>query len=120
MVEGLEIAEEIEVAEAATEIETVSVEDLPKNVQESYKNYSEYTNKKGKSPWNNNAGPKPGRAGKRYYNSDGKLPDGNYKEYDVNAQTGQTRDGQRFLRNEETGEVYYTADHYDTFLKIGE
>lgn len=123
----LEVGEATEAAEVvleteaiATEIETVSIDELPKNVQESYKNYTEYTTKKGKSPWNNNAGPKPGKAGQIWGNEENKLPKGNYTEYDVNPKTGPRRDGERFIRNDNSGEIYYTADHYNTFLKIGE
>lgn len=122
----LEVGEATETAEVvleteaiATEIETVSIDELPKNVQESYKNYTEYTTKKGNSPWNNNAKPNGGKAGSAFNNEPPILPEGEYIEYDVNSPGNKGRDGQRFVRNKSAGEVYYTADHYNTFLKIG-
>ncbi len=59
------------------------------------------------------------RAGKKYLNDDGLLPSGNYTEYDVNGNTKPNkRDGESFARNDETGEVYYTNNHYENFIKI--
>lgn len=28
------------------------------------------------------------------------------------------KDSRRFVRDTQTGDVYYTADHYETFIKI--
>ena len=48
----------------------------------------------------NNGKPPEGYVGGRTFkNKEGKLPQGNYREYDVN------------------GTVWYTDDHYDTFKK---
>lgn len=49
-----------------------------------------------------------------------KLPAGNYKEYDVNKKNGKDRDGQRFVRNIDTGDIYFTSDYYNTFVMIKE
>ncbi len=98
-----------------------NINDLPYNVQDSYTKYSNYSTKKGKSPWNNNATPHGSatRSGKKYLNDDGLLPSGNYIEYDVNGTTKPNkRDGERFVKNDETGEVYYTNNHYENFIKI--
>jgi guanyl-specific ribonuclease Sa len=64
-------------------------------------------------------------AGSKYANRDGKLPttdsSGNpitYKEFDVNNKfPNQSRDAQRFVKGSD-GSVYYTDDHYTTFIKI--
>ena len=88
--------------------------DIPKNAQESYRNYDKYG-------WKGNA---PGQtsgtaAGGKYRNRDGKLPttdaQGNsitYQEWDVNnKQPGKSRDGERFVTGSD-GSVYYTNNHY--------
>ena len=41
-----------------------------------------------------------------------------YYEYDVNNRIqGMPRDGERFVRDD-TGNMYYTNDHYRTFIQI--
>ena len=41
-----------------------------------------------------------------------------YYEYDVNNRIqGMPRDGERFVRDD-TGNIYYTNDHYRTFIQI--
>ncbi len=79
------------------------------------------------SGWKGNvSGQTPGTAaGSKYLNRDGKLPttdsSGNaitYKEFDVNNKLpGLARDSERFVRGSD-GSVYYTNDHYRSFIKI--
>lgn len=65
------------------------------------------------------------KAGGTYLNKDLKLPtsDSNgrsitYKEYDINNKApNQDRDSFRFIKGSD-GSVYYTNDHYGTFIKI--
>lgn len=61
-----------------------------------------------------------GESGRTYSNKPPTHPEGKYIKYDVNSPGVNGRDKQRFVRNQETGDVYYTQDHYNTFLKIGE
>ncbi|HBT94845.1 MAG TPA: ribonuclease [Coriobacteriia bacterium] len=109
--------------------ETVSkdLSSLPQNVQDSYKGYEG-------SGWQ---GQRPGStegtgAGGAYHNRDdgtgsgGKLPTEDvtgkpiaYKEYDVNDRVpGAGRDEERFVIGSD-GSVYYSNDHYASFVKIG-
>jgi guanyl-specific ribonuclease Sa len=71
----------------------------------------------------NGAAPKGFKGGKLYQNmpKEGaqKLPEGiNYKEYDVNPYVkGQNRGTERIIVGDD-GSVWYTNNHYDTFIKI--
>lgn len=103
------------------EISEVDISELPLNVQESYKNYE---NENWTGPHIDST---PGtKGGGEFSNRDGDLPsideNGNlisYKEFDVNNKPtdGTGRDGERFIIGSD-GSVYYTGDHYDTFVKI--
>ena len=75
-------------------------------------------------------GPRPDqtpgtRGGRSYKNYDKTLPqtdgEGNditYREFDVNNKIeGQNRDAERFIIGSD-GSIYYTNDHYQTFIKI--
>lgn len=94
--------------------------DLPDNVQDTFSKYE-------KNGWNGNFnGQTPGtNAGRTFKNSDNKLPSvdskGNpitYREFDVNNKiAGQARDAERFVRGS-NGSVYYTNNHYQTFIKL--
>lgn len=110
-----------EAGKAIGDIPKKTFSELPDNVQESYKKYD-------KISWSGNfENATPGTsAGRKYKNRDGLLPniDKNggaitYKEYDVNnLPAGATsRDGCRFVRGSD-GSIYYTSDHYKTFIKI--
>lgn len=65
------------------------------------------------------------KAGGRWGNYDDQLPeydDNNneitYKEFDVNDKIdGRSRDAERFVVGSD-GSVYYTYDHYDSFIKV--
>lgn len=48
------------------------------------------------------------------------LPKGNYREYTVETPGLNNRGAQRIVHNIDTGEKYYTGDHYKTFKKIKE
>lgn len=73
---------------------------------------------------NNGAPPKEYKGGRTYKNTpleDGaqKLPEGvNYKEYDINLYVkGQNRGAERIVIGDD-GSVWYTDDHYYTFVQI--
>lgn len=69
----------------------------------------------------NNGHPLEGYVGgTRFKNYEQQLPPGvNYKEYDVNPKPdeGQRRDAKRLVMGDD-GSVYYTDDHYHTFIRI--
>ena len=97
-----------------------NLDDLPDNALEMFGKYD-------KAGWQGTVpGQTPGTAaGSKYLNKDGKLPTmdnaGNsmtYKEFDVNNKLpNANRDAQRFLKGSD-GSIYYTDDHYSTFIKI--
>ena len=60
----------------------------------------------------------PGKSigGDRFGNYEGLLPDGDYRECDVNY-TGGYRGAERLIYGED-GSVYYTNDHYKTFTQL--
>lgn len=71
-----------------------------------------------KSGWKGQVSGGPAYAGKEYRNFDKKLPlNTRYREFDVNKKMGKSRDSVRFLRGD-NGTVYYTDDHYKTFIRI--
>ena len=99
---------------------TTPINTLPQNVQDAYNNYSK----------NNWAGKYSGqtpktKAGGKYQNRNGALPTQTnsgdqitYREYDVNnCPDNAKRDSHRFVVGSD-GSVYYTFDHYKTFIKI--
>lgn len=91
---------------------------LPQNAKDSFDKYDA-------SGWSGSLpGQTPGTAaGGRHLNRDRKLPStdnkGNtitYKEFDVNNKLpNQCRDAERFVAGSD-GSVYYTKDHYGTFM----
>ena len=101
-------------------IPKINYSDLPTNVQNSYKKYSDIK-------WEGNfKGQTEGTAaGKKFKNADNSLPNIDkhdspitYKEFDVNNKLpSKGRDGERFVRGSD-GSVYYTDDHYKTFKQI--
>ena len=54
--------------------------------------------------------------GDRFGNYEQSLPDGNYKECDVNYEGGYRGD-ERLVYSDE-GAIYYTDDHYETFTQL--
>ena len=60
----------------------------------------------------------PGKSigGSRYNNYEHNLPDGNYRECDINY-TGGYRGAERLVYSDD-GRVYYTADNYKTFEQL--
>lgn len=62
--------------------------------------------------------PPPGYVGGRvFHNRERRLPQGRYREYDVNPKIrGRPRDAERIVIEQITGQAYYTADHYRTFV----
>ena len=94
-------------------------DELPENVQDSLKNYEG-------NDWNGKSDKTSGtKDGGSFRNDEGKLPkqdaygnDIQYRECDVNnKQTVQSRDAERFVTGSD-GTVYYTDDHYETFIKV--
>ena len=74
----------------------------------------------------NGAAPQGYRGGRTYRNipvneGDQLLPEGvNYKEYDINPYVrGQNRGAERIVIGDDDS-VWYTNDHYHTFIKVEE
>ena len=101
-------------------IPKVPLDDLPENVKRAYIEYE-------KVGWKGNyKGQTVGTsAGGKYSNREGKLPSYNskhqrldYREYDVNSRPfGGSRDNERLVRDND-GDVYYSPDHYETFIEV--
>ena len=72
--------------------------------------------------WNSSQGnlwdvaPQKSIGGDKFGNREGLLPDGNYHECDVNYQGGY-RGAERLIYSD-SGEIYYTDDHYRTFTQL--
>jgi guanyl-specific ribonuclease Sa len=64
--------------------------------------------------------PLPGYVGGRtFHNRERHLPQGHYREYDVNPKLpGRPRDAERIVIEQKTGKAYYTGDHYRTFIPL--
>jgi len=62
----------------------------------------------------------PGYAGGGVFqNRERRLPRGHYREYDVNPKVrGRSRDAERIVIEQDTGNAYYTDDHYRTFIPL--
>jgi guanyl-specific ribonuclease Sa len=69
-----------------------------------------------------NWSPPPGlKGGKPYLNTNGKLPPGDYREYDIYpAPAGGGRGPKRLVmdKNDPVGNSWYTADHYVGFVSF--
>jgi ribonuclease T1 len=65
-----------------------------------------------------NGEPPPGHVGGRvFHNRERRLPRGRYREYDVNPRVrGKDRGPERIVIDRDTGQAWYTADHYRTFV----
>jgi|GEM_PF-3486182 guanyl-specific ribonuclease Sa len=59
-------------------------------------------------------------AGGTYYNDDGQLPSGDsFQEFDVNPRScGAHRDAVRIVVDMDSGQVWYSPDHYSDFYEI--
>ena len=66
--------------------------------------------------------PLPGYVGGREFrNRERRLPQGHYREYDVNPKVrGRSRDAERIVIEQDTGKAYYTGNHYRTFIPLNE
>ena len=101
-------------------IPKVDIDSLPPNVQNAFHKYN-------KAGWKGNvSGQTPGTgAGGKWKNKNGTLPKtdarGNsidYREFDVNNKAPDAgRDAQRFVVGSD-GTVYYTGNHYKSFVEI--
>ncbi len=58
------------------------------------------------------------RDGSIFKNKEGRLPEGNYREYTVITPGKSNRGARRIVRETETGKTYYTDDHYRNFVQI--
>jgi len=67
-----------------------------------------------------NGEPLPGYVGGRVFgNREGRLPRGEYREYDVNPKRpGKNRGTERIVIEQRTGKAYYSRDHYETFTPM--
>ena len=61
----------------------------------------------------------PGKCigGNYFGNYEGALPDGNYKECDIDTLGKKNRGAKRMIYSDD-GRIYYTADHYKTFEQL--
>ena len=61
----------------------------------------------------------PGKCigGDYFGNYEGKLPDGNYHECDIDTLGKSSRGAKRIIYSD-TGEIYYTDDHYESFTQL--
>jgi len=57
--------------------------------------------------------------GDRFGNREGLLPEGNYRECDVNTLGEDSRGAERLVWDDE-GNIYYTGDHYESFELVYE
>jgi ribonuclease T1 len=66
--------------------------------------------------------PLPGYVGGREFrNRERRLPQGHYREYDVNPKVhGRSRDAERIVIEQDTGRAYYTGNHYRIFIPLNE
>ncbi|MGX2973066.1 ribonuclease domain-containing protein [Helicobacter sp. T3_23-1059] len=101
-------------------IAEVRLNSLHKDTQEAYYGYKRHK-WQGKYPNQdiNAKNPSAIRANGTFHNSDKLLPENlttskGYKEYDVVNKY----DPRRFVRDMDNGDIYYTTDHYKTFVKI--
>lgn len=64
--------------------------------------------------------PLPGYIGGwEFRNRERRLPQGHYREYDVNPKVrGRPRDAERIVIEYQTGKAFYTGDHYRTFIPL--
>ncbi len=53
-----------------------------------------------------------------FKNKEGKLPEGNYREYTVDTPGATDRGARRVVQDMDTGKTYYTEDHYVNFIQI--
>ena len=106
--------------EDSGKIKVGNLDELPDTAKNSYSSYD------GKGWDGNYSGQTPGTAaGSAYRNSNGMLPKTDslgdkitYREFDVNNHiAGAGRDAERFIVGSD-GSIYYTNDHYTTFIKI--
>ncbi|WP_459991794.1 RHS repeat-associated core domain-containing protein [Methylosoma difficile] len=53
-----------------------------------------------------------------FRNDEGRLPEGNYREYTVDTLGASNRGIRRIVQDADTGRTYYTDDHYKNFTQI--
>jgi ribonuclease T1 len=61
--------------------------------------------------------PPPGhKGGRRFRNEDGRLPPGEYREYDLPP--GRPRRAERVVIEQNSGRAYLSPDHYNSFVSV--
>ena len=55
--------------------------------------------------------------GDHFGNYEGILPEGDYKECDIDTHNYKNRGSRRLIYSDE-GEYYYTKDHYESFSEV--
>lgn len=53
-----------------------------------------------------------------FQNREGRLPEGDYREYTVDTPGATNRGKRRIVQDQETGRTFYTDDHYHNFVEI--
>ena len=53
-----------------------------------------------------------------FKNREGRLPEGNYREYAVDTPGARNRGARRVVQDTDSGRTYYTDDHYKNFTQI--
>ncbi|MCF5227436.1 hypothetical protein GIW32_29015, partial [Pseudomonas syringae] len=53
-----------------------------------------------------------------FRNKEGKLPEGDYREYTVDTPGANNRAKRRVVQDASSGRTYYTEDHYDNFIQV--
>ena len=56
--------------------------------------------------------------GDYYSNYEGTLPEGDYRECDIDTLHKKSRGAKRLVYDLSDGDIYYTADHYKTFIQL--
>ncbi|WP_165437878.1 ribonuclease domain-containing protein [Streptococcus ruminantium] len=106
----------------APDFKAIDVDNL--SVRQYSKSVPDYVDNVLKEIRNNKGNPPEGYKGGKIYNNtpkggEQKLPAGiNYKEYDVHPKIkGVTRGTERVVIGDD-GSVWYTDDHYETFMRV--
>lgn len=83
------------------------------NVPQKAKDVLDYINE-------HNAPPRYYKGAQIWENNKNQLPvEGDYKEYDIDPKiSGQPRNAERIVIDVNTGDAWYTPDHYETFIKM--
>ncbi|WP_460097728.1 ribonuclease domain-containing protein [Pseudomonas sp. S3_C01] len=53
-----------------------------------------------------------------FRNKEGKLPEGDYREYTVDTPGANNRAKRRVVQDANSGRTYYAEDHYENFIQV--